>query len=581
MKYVTKQLWLYLKEHKKRYSVVLVFMVISSGMLVAPTYILRQFIDAIVEKNLTSEMLWRYSFYLVSTVILAYVTDFIWTFYLFIGSYDLQSQLREKLMAHFLKMGVPFYHRFKMGDLITRSTDDVQVMGMTVGYGLMTFLNSFLYLGFVVGMMAVTVSWQLTLLALIPMPLLAYLIFKWGSKVDALFTEAQNSVSEMNSEVLEMIGGLRVIRAFGLEETTLKKFQGKTADTQKKNDAVSELDSRFNPMINFILAFSFVMSFFGGSYLVAAQKITVGGMVSFQVYLGMVVWPMISIGDLVNVMQQGAASWRRINEVLASNDGLEKVGEEKISSFEKVNFSDFDFHYPKETRLALEKINLTVEKGKLIGVVGKTGSGKTTLLRQFGHFYPYPKEQPLLNDKKITAYETAALRQQFAEVPQEHILFSRSIKENLLFGKPKATEDELWQALKMARLDKEVEQMEEGLETLVGEKGVSLSGGQKQRLSLARAFLREAPVLLLDDALSAVDAKTEGEIIESLKQLPAKTATVLVTHRLSAIKEADGIIVLEEGKIIQRGTHQELVNTPGWYQQQYQHQQLKGGSEVV
>lgn len=581
MKYVMQQLLGYFKAHKKRYGVVFVFMVIASSMYVAPTYILRLFIDAIVEKNFSQETLLQYSLYLVGAIVLAYVTDFIWTFNLFIGSYDLQTQLREKLMAHFLKMGVPFYHRFTIGDLMTRSTDDVQVMGMTVGYGLMVFLNTSLYLGFIVGMMAITVSWQLTLLALIPMPFLAYFIFKWGSKVDELFTKAQNAVSEMNSEVLEIIGGLRVIRAFGLEETTQAKFQAKTAETQKKNDEVSEIDSRFNPLITLILAISFVISFFGGSYLVADQKITVGGMVSFQVYLAMVVWPMISAGDLVNVMQQGAASWRRINEVLESGDGLEEAGEKVAEEFSQFEFSHFDFSYPNSSRLALKQVNLTLKKGELVGIVGQTGSGKTTLLRQFGHYYPYSDGVPTLNGEKVTDYTTESLRQQFAEVPQEHTLFSRSIGENLLFGDESATEEELWQALETACLAEDVRQMKEGLHTLVGEKGVSLSGGQKQRLSLARAFLRKAPVLLLDDALSAVDAKTEGQIIENLKNLSGEMTVVIVTHRLSAITKAEEIIVLGDGEVLQRGTHQELCEVSGWYQDQYQHQQLKEGMKSV
>lgn len=575
MKYVLKQLTTYFKEHKVRYTFVFVFMVIASAMYVAPIYILRLFIDALIQDNFDYSVLVQYVTLFAGAILLGYLAEFVWTFNLFIGSYDLQKQLREQLMSHFLKMGAPFYHRFRTGDLMTRSSDDVQVMGMTVGYGLMVFLNTSLYLSFIVAMMAGTVSWLLTLIALIPMPLLAYYIFKWGSQVDKAFTEAQNSVSEMNSEVLEIIDGIRVVRAYGLEGATTEQFQKKTLETRAKNNIVSEIDSRFGPLITIILAISFVMSFGVGAFLVANQTITIGAMVSFQVYLTMVVWPMISAGDLVNVMQQGAASWRRINEVLQTGDELETPGEADLQAINTIRFEAYHFQYPQAARYVLEGLDLTITRGEVLGIVGKTGSGKTTLLRQFGHRYPYSDQVPLINEQPLTTYQTTVVRNHFAEVPQEHTLFSRTIRENLLFGQPDASEEVLWEALEAACFSEDIKRMPEGLETVVGEKGVSLSGGQKQRLSLARAFLRNSEVLLLDDALSAVDAKTEQAIITNLKTMKQAPTSIIVTHRLSAITEADQIIVLEDGRITQRGTHQELIETPGWYQEQYYHQQLK------
>jgi ATP-binding cassette subfamily B multidrug efflux pump len=581
MKYILQQLTTYFKAHKLRYAIVFIFMVIASAMYVAPIYILRLFIDALIQDHFTMALLIRYVSLFAGAILLGYLAEFIWTFNLFIGSYDLQKQLRQQLMAHFLKMGAPFYHRFRTGDLMTRSSDDVQVMGMTVGYGLMVFLNTSLYLSFIVAMMAITVSWVLTIIALIPMPLLAYYIFKWGSQVDKAFTEAQNSVSEMNSEVLEIIDGIRVVRAFGLEAATTQQFQQKTTETRAKNDIVSEIDSRFGPLITIILAISFVMSFGIGAFLVANQQITIGAMVSFQVYLTMVVWPMISAGDLVNVMQQGAASWRRINEVLQTGDQLEPEGQQLVPAIQRIEFSNYSFKYPNTDRLVLEDVDVTIEKGEVLGIVGKTGSGKTSLLRQFGHRYPYSNQIPLINGQPLTAFQTEEIRKHFAEVPQEHTLFSRTIRENLLFGDPEASEERLWQALTMACFSEEIKRMPAGLETMVGEKGVSLSGGQKQRLSLARAFLRNSEVLLLDDALSAVDAKTEQAIIANLKDIKEAPISIIVTHRLSAITEADQVIVLEDGHVIQRGTHKELIAVPGWYQEQYYHQQLKEDDQDV
>lgn len=581
MKNIIAYLLNYFKQHKGRYTVVVSFMLIASAMYVAPTYLLRLFIDAILQDDFNRQTLLRYTALFVGAIVTAYVTEFVWNYYLFIGSYDMQRKLRGQLMQHFLKMSPPFYHRFRTGDLMTRANDDVQVMGMTIGYGLMVFLNTSVYLAFIVGMMAITVSWKLTLIALVPMPFLAYFIFKWGSLVDAKFTEAQNAVSEMNSEVLEIIDGIRVVRAFGLETATTKQFNTKTQETLAKNNEVSEIDSRFGPLITILLAISFVMSFGAGAFLVARQEISVGAMVSFQVYLGMVVWPMISAGDLVNVMQQGAASWRRISEVLEAGDGLEKDGSQALTTIDTFAFRHFSFRYPETTRLVLKDIQLEINRGEAVGIVGKTGSGKTTLLRQFGHHYPYSHGAPFINGVSLTAYDTQDLRQKFAEVPQEHTLFSRSIRENLLFGNPQATDEQLWQALATACFAEEVRQMKDGLETLVGEKGVSLSGGQKQRLSLARAFLRNAEFLLLDDALSAVDAKTEQAIIENLRNLQQAPTLIIITHRLSAVTQTNKIIVLEDGQIIQQGQHQDLIAQPGWYQEQYYHQQIKGGGEDV
>ncbi|WP_057828283.1 ABC transporter ATP-binding protein [Liquorilactobacillus cacaonum] len=575
MNYIIKHLLIYFGQHKSRYIIVFVFMVFASLLAVSPTYIIRLIIDAIVQKNLSTNSLIEFMLSFALIIILSYLTEAIWTFFLFTGSYDLQKELRTNLMTHFLKMGAPFFHRFKTGDLITRSTDDVNVMGMTVGYGLMVFLNTSLYLTFIILMMIVTVSWKLTLFALLPMPILAYFIFKWGTQVDAKFTEAQNSVSEMNSEVLEIVDGQRVVRAFGLEDEMTKKFEDKVLKSRIQNDIVSELDSRFMPLITIVLAISYIFSFGLGSYLVAQQQISIGAMISFQVYLTMIVWPMISAGDLVNTMQQGAASWRRINQVLQASDNLELPSNCELQHIESINFSDFHFSYEHNGRQILDGINLSIKSGQVIGIVGKTGSGKTTLLRQLGHRYPYSNELPFINGNTITSYRTFDLRAKIAEVPQEHTLFSRTIRENLLFGDSNATDNQLWQALKMACLDDDIKRMKDGLDTLVGEKGISLSGGQKQRLSLARAFLRKSEVLILDDALSAVDAKTEQTIIDNLKSKITTKISLIVSHRLSAVSAADLIIVLDEGKVTQSGSHQALIHKPGWYQEQYHHQQIK------
>lgn len=565
----------FFKENRKRYIVALTLLMMTNVLVILPPWLIGTAIDTIYTQSMTTKLLALFIGAMFLIMLFSYFGNFVWQYQLFGGAYVIERQLRTRLMRHFLKMTPTFYEKNKTGDLMARSTNDLRAISETAGFGIMTLVDSTIYLGTLIITMGFVVSWKLTLAAIIPLPILAFILQYLGKKIHERYMTAQQAFGDLNDEVLEAVAGVRVVRAYVQERASEQRFADMTEDVYKKNMHVEKIDALFMPFSKVLTALTYMIGLGYGAFLVSTGEMTLGNLVTFNVYLGMIVWPMFAIGELINVLQRGNASLDRVMETLNYEEDVKDPEEPAdVDRPESVGFNDVSFTYPMSHSVNLDHIELNLNRGQTLGIVGKTGSGKTTFVKQLLREYPAGDGEIVFSDVALQSLKKDQVRDWIGYVPQDHVLFSRSVRDNILFGRPEATEDDIAESIRLSHFEKDLQMLPSGLDTLVGEKGVALSGGQKQRISIARALVKNPEILILDDSLSAVDAKTEAKIIENIQSERSGKTTIITTHRLSAIQHADWIIVLDDGRVIEEGRHEDLLANNGWYKEQFDRQQI-------
>lgn len=574
--FIYKLKW-YFSEHKLKYLIIVILAVLSNLLEVVPPQLIGRTIDLINMGEMTVQSMWLIFFLFIIVIIGTYILLYSWFYLLFGSAYNIESILRMRLMQKFLTLSPSFYERNKTGDLMAKATNDMRSVNRAMGFGMITLLDASTFLTTIVLVMAFTINLELTFFALLPLPILIVIEVYLGRLINKRHTESQKSFGVMNDSALEVVEGVRLTRSYVQEEAEAASFKGKTKDYLSKFMKVEKLDALFQPLTIFVVSLSFIIAFGYGAVLVNDGKMTVGEVVTFNIYLNMLIWPMFAMGMLFNIMQRGNASLNRIEDVLQAEDDVIDAGNGVTESSE-IDFEKVSFSYPSSSRKNLNEISIRLKAGETLGIVGKTGSGKTTLIRQLLKMYPAGSGNLIIDGINISQLSKKELRHKIGYVSQENILFSRTVRENIHFGNPAATDEELERAIEASALDSDLALMPKGLETMVGEKGIALSGGQKQRISIARSLIKNPDILIFDDALSAVDAKTEQRIIDNIKRERNEKTTVIVTHRLSAVRHAEVIVVLEDGKVVETGSHDELIQNDGWYRRQNQYYRA-GGDE--
>ena len=571
---IIQKLWWFFKLEKRRYLVGIVALVLVSVLNLIPPMVMGRVIDAITSGRLTQDELLLHLFYLLLAAFGMYYLRYVWRMYILGTSYRLGQIMRSRLFEHFTKMSPAFYQNYRTGDLMAHATNDVNALTRLAGGGVMSAVDASITALVTLLTMLFSISWQMTLVAILPLPFMAYATSRLGRKTHKAFGESQAAFSELNNKVQESVSGIKVTKSFGYQSDELASFQEVNDLTFQKNLQTMKYDSLFDPMVLLFVGSSYALTLLVGAFMVQAGQVTVGNLVTFISYLDMLVWPLMAIGFLFNITQRGKVSYQRI-ESLLSQESPVKDPESPLDGIENGRLDYAIDCFAFEDEETLRDIHFSLEKGQTLGLVGQTGSGKTALIKLLLREYDVDQGAIYLNGHDIRDYRLADLRSLMGYVPQDQFLFASSILENICFGNPDLPFSAVEEATQLAQVYQDIQAMPEGFDTVIGEKGVSLSGGQKQRLAMSRAMILNPDILILDDSLSAVDAKTEFAIIDNLKETRKDKTTIITAHRLSAVVHADLILVMQDGRIIERGRHEDLLALDGWYAQTYQSQQLE------
>ncbi|MDD2617045.1 MAG: ABC transporter ATP-binding protein [Candidatus Cloacimonetes bacterium] len=558
---------------------IIMLILVDVVQLITPK-VMQYAIDNIQARQIDEMGLGLIALLIIGLSLAVMVLRFFWRMLIIGNSHRIEKGLRQDFYNHLLKLSQNFFNKSKTGDLMAHATNDLNSVRMLFGMGLIAAMDIVLMTIASFSFM-VSIDLRLTLLAIIPMPILSVTIAYFGKKMHKRFALVQASFSAMSGKIQESISGIRIVKAFGQEKSELAKIDEVGRDYMNQNISMAKIAGFFHPFQGFIIACSMIITLFFGGRAAIRGDITIGGFIAFFQYLGMLVWPMIAIGWIVDMYQRGTASLKRLNEIFGVVPEIDdKLANPNISKLEgNITVKNLSFRYEDELPLIFKDISFCIEAGKTLAIVGPTGCGKTSLIELMVRIYNPPKNSIYIDDNEVHRIPLEVLRRDMVLVPQDIFLFSDSIANNIRLGNPSQPLDAVYEAARIASVYNEIMEFEHKFETMVGERGITLSGGQKQRVAISRALLTDPQILILDDALSAVDTKTERQILERLIEARRGKTTIIIAHRISSIQHADRTIVLTDGVIKERGNHDSLLRSGGIYRDLYEKQRIRARLE--
>ncbi|PRR83723.1 ABC transporter ATP-binding protein [Clostridium vincentii] len=556
----------FFKEHKISYVIGVIFMLLASFIQTLFPKVLGDTIDILRVNNFNPKDVYINMGYIIIIAVGTFISTYGWRILIIGNARSLECDLRGKLFDHFEKLSPQFYNKRKTGDLIAYAINDINAVRMAFGPSIAMSVNGIVVCVIAIYSMAKAINWSITILALMPLPFAIFIMFKIGKSVRKRFKKVQENFSAISDRVQENINGIRVIKAYVQEDEEVRKFEELNDKMAKSNLDMVRVSSYLSPLIEICFSISFVLNLIIGGNMVLDGRISLGDFIAFNGYLTMIMIPIVSIGRIITRFQRGMASLNRLNEIFNANVDIKEVENSiKTSAKGSVDIKNLYFSYPGSEEKVLKDINLSIPEGHTLGIIGKSGSGKSTLVNLLLKMYNTESDRIFFGGIDINDYQLKALRDSFGFVPQDNFVFNASIADNIKFFKEIYLDEEVIAAAKNSCIFESVMAFSEGFNTILGERGVNISGGQKQRISIARALIRNPEILILDDALSAVDTITERQILKNIQIVRKGKTSIIIAHRISAVIDADEIIVLDGGKILERGTHLELVEKGGLY----------------